>query len=501
MSTSCKPCTSAYLNADSNRTRRTSTSIIILFLILSGVLFVTACSSQPIPTATLVSATPELTPTPTQRPATPTPTPTITPQPTSALGLKAADLDGVRIEFWHPWAGDTERAINEALSEFNNNNPYGISVNAIYQGDLNELYEKINIAEPDIGLPNLAVGTNYQIQSWINTGKPVAGLDTYVNDPEWGLSTQEVADFDEIFLNQDIKDGKRFAMPALRSAQLLFYNTTWAEELGFPSPPKTPEQFKTRACIAARANLSNDKTEDDGSGGWLINTTPSSILSWMYAFDSTVTLPNGAGYQFNTPNVEAALEFLKELFDEGCAYEVAASPAEFEFANRRALFITSALTDINYQNSELIRAENNDSWNVVGFPSPMGEPLVSVYGPSYFMFAGTPQENLAAWLVIKWLLSPEQDARMVRARGTFPIRISTYDLLDDYGNENSQWLAAQDLLDRAKAEPGLESWGNVRWILGDVGTQIFRYYFTPDRIPATLELMDETAAELHNRGN
>jgi hypothetical protein len=41
----------------------------------------------------------------------------------------------------------------------------------------------------------------------------------------------------------------------------------------------------------------------------------------------------------------------------------------------------------------------------------------------------------------------------------------------------------------------------VRWILNDVGTQIFRYYFTPDRIPATLELMDETAAELHNLGN
>ena len=45
--------------------------------------------------------------------------------------------------------------------------------------------------------------------------------------------------------------------------------------------------------------------------------------------------------------------------------------------------------------------------------------------------------------------------------------------------------------------PGLKSWKVVRWILGDVGTQIFRYYFTPQRIPATLELMDETAAELH----
>lgn len=473
---------------------------MVLFLILSGVLFITACSSQPIPTAPFVSETPELTPTSTKPPATPTPTPTITPQPTSALGLKTADLDGVTVEFWHPWAGDTGRAINEALSEFNASNPYGISVNAVYQGELNDLYEKISKAELDTGLPNLAVGTNYQIQSWINTGKPVAGLDTYINDPEWGVSTQELADFNETFLNQDTQGGKRFGMPAVRSAQLLYYNTTWAEELGFTTLPKTPEQFKTRACIAARANKSNDKTEDDGSGGWLINTSPSSILSWLYAFDSNVILPDESGYQFNTSNAEAALEFLKELFDEGCAFEMDTLQAEFEFANRRALFITSALTDINFQNSELIRAENNDTWSVIGFPSPRSEPLIGVYGPSYLMFAGTPQENLATWLVIKWLLSPEQDANMVRARGTFPIRISTNDMLDDYGNENPQWLAAQDLLDRAIAEPGLESWGMVRWILGDVGTQIFRYYFTPDRIPATLELMDETAAELHNRG-
>ena len=117
------------------------------------------------------------------------------------------------------------------------------------------------------------------------------------------------------------------------------------------------------------------------------------------------------------------------------------------------------------------------------------------------MFAGTPDENLAAWLVIKWLLSPEQDANLVEARGTFPVKASTLDLLDNYADEHPQWSAAQELLEHAKTEPGLDSWGSVRWILGDVGTQIFRYYFTPDRIPATLELMDETASELHALGN
>ena len=134
---------------------------------------------------------------------------------------------------------------------------------------------------------------------------------------------------------------------------------------------------------------------------------------------------------------------------------------------------------------------------MLGFPSPGGETTTGVYGSSYLIFAGAPEENLATWLVIKWLLSPEQEARLIESRGTFPVQKTTLDLLRDYASVYPQWLAAQDLIEGAIAEPGLESWKNVRWILGDVGTQVFRYYFTPDRIPATLELMDQTAAELH----
>ena len=210
-----------------------------------------------------------------------------------------------------------------------------------------------------------------------------------------------------------------------------------------------------------------------------------------------VLLPNDNGYRFDSIETENSFLFLKELFDEGCAYEVLESPAEIDFANRRALFITSSLSDLAYQTSEFERVENKDDWTVIGFPSPEGDAAISIYGPSYVMFAGTPEENLAAWLVIKWLLSPEQGAKIIEARGTFPIRASAMDFLDDYTSEHPQWVAAQELLAHAQAEPGLESWGAVRWILSDVGTQIFRYYFTPDRIPATLELMDETAAELY----
>jgi ABC-type glycerol-3-phosphate transport system substrate-binding protein len=411
--------------------------------------------------------------------------------------VNEADLEGITLQLWHPWSGETSAALQALLTEFNNRNEYGITVESISQGSLNSLYEVIADEEQAAGLPNITLGANYQIQSWISSGKPVNELNQYLNDPDWGFSSQELADFHEIFLQQDIKSGKRYGMPAVRTAQVMYYNSSWAEELGFASPPETPEQFREQACAAAQDAQSRADIQGSG-GGWLINTSPSAVLSWLYAFNSSVLLPNEAGYQFNSSETGEALAYLKALLDEGCAYEVLEAPPETEFADRRALMITSSLSDLGYQQSEFQRLGNSDRWTVIGFPTPQSDPKISVYGPSYAIFAGAPAENLAAWLVIKWLLSPEQDARLIAAHGTFPIRSSTKSLLEDYANEHPQWSTALELLPYAQAEPGLESWGRVRWILADVGTQVFRYYFTPERIPATLELMDETAAELHS---
>jgi multiple sugar transport system substrate-binding protein/sn-glycerol 3-phosphate transport system substrate-binding protein len=402
------------------------------------------------------------------------------------------------ITIWHPWDGETERAVQESIAEFNASNELGLTVEAISQGTIDALYGMIDSAESASVLPNITLGANYQILSWISSGKPVTGLNTFVDDPEWGLTAEELSDFYPVFLEQDVNQQIRFGFPAVRTAPLIFYNSSWAKELGFSSPPDTTGEFLEQACAAARANSSHDLPQDDGTGGWLIDTTPSGVLSWIHAFGSSVTLPDLNGYQFNSPQTAESFQFLKDLFDQGCAWELLESPAEVEFANRRALFITGSLADATYQSSEFDRAENNDTWTVLGFPSPSGEAVIDVYGPSFVIFAGTPQENLAAWLVIKWLSSSEQGAKIAAARGTFPTRASSLDHLDSYASENPQWAAAQELLAVAQPEPGLESWNVVRWILGDVGTQLFRYYFTPDRIPATLELMDETAAELHD---
>lgn len=465
--------------------------------ILLVMLTLAACGSQPSPTATKIAVTPEATPTPTSTKAIPTPT--ITPTPTSSLEVDESDLNGLSLTFWHPWTGATGEAVQRSLERFNAENEYGITVEGSYQGDINSLYERLDNADSNEGLPNLAIGSNYQILTWEANEKGVVDLNLYLKDPEWGFSNEELSDFNSVFLEQDVSGQRRFGFPALRSTQLMFYNQSWAEELGFTSPPSTPEEFKEQACRAAQNNNSNEIVEDDGTGGWLVNTSPSATLSWFYAFESPIVLSDGSGYNFNTPQAEDTLSFLKELIDEGCAWEVIETQGEVEFADRRALFITSSLLDLRYQKAQLERLANSDEWMVTGFPTTEGSPIINVYGPSFVMFSESEAENLAAWLVIKWLVSAEQQADFITASGSFPTRTSAMDFLGAYASENPHWASAQGLLEEARAEPNLKSWNVVRWVVSDVGTQVFRYYYTPETIPATLELMQETAAELHER--
>ena len=110
-------------------------------------------------------------------------------------------------------------------------------------------------------------------------------LNSYVTDPNSGLSDDDLGEFPGVFLEQDIVDGRRLGMPAQRSGHLLIYNRTWAKELGFADPPETPQQFRDQAC-AAHAELNrDDDPANDARGGWLVRTDGMTFLSWLSAFD------------------------------------------------------------------------------------------------------------------------------------------------------------------------------------------------------------------------
>jgi hypothetical protein len=155
------------------------------------------------------------------------------------------------------------------------------------------------------------------------------------------------------------------------------------------------------------------------------------------------------------------------------------------------------VTDIPFQKAAFKVTRNRDKWMVIPFPSSEGESTIDVYGPSFEIMNSNPERELAAWLFIKWIIAPEQQVKLIEKTGTYPLRESTLDYLEEYRSIHSQWAEALRMIRRAKTEPGYQSWSVVRWALSDAARQLFKYYFTVEEVPKLLEFLDKTAFELH----
>ncbi len=437
-------------------------------------------------------------------------TPVVTLQPDRITDVPPSDLRGTIIHFWHNWSGPAGDMVHTLVEDFNLHNEWGIMVVPVRQDTLDEMTANVRTAINTSDQPDLIVGYSHQYLEW-NEIAGLVDLRAYVSDPVWGLNLEEQADFYPVIWEQDVVDGKRLGMPAQRSAQVLFYNTTWAQSLGFTTPPVTPEQFMEQACASAQQtdNLAGDDSQQArpvnqqfGAGGLIISNDYSAMLGWIYSFGGEVIhFPEPSlgqtVYNFNNPQVEETFTFLRGLYDQLCAWQPDNQFPVEEFASRRGLFFTGSVMDIPAISNAFDRAGNHDQWSIAPFPSPSAQPANDVYGTSFVILPSTPQRQLAAWLLIKWLLSSSNQALLVEKTSALPLRISTLDYLATFQNRYPQWTGALELLPQGRSEPLYRSWGTVRWTLSDASTQLFRDYFTVDQVPVLIEYLDQTAAELH----
>lgn len=434
--------------------------------------------------------------------ATAAATPTPTPQPTSNLGVEKTELQGAVIQFWHPWTGETAERMQELVDEFNAANQWGIFVQTKAFSNLDNLHDAVQVAMSDGEPPDLVVASAHQALDWEDDDR-LAILDEYARDPQWGLAEDELADFYPVFLLKDPADERLLGLPALASGQALFYNQGWARELGFADPPATPEELREQACRAARANLQDDDPANDKTGGLILASSYPSMLGWVHAFGGPLVgqqaSSSASPYQFDSPQVEQAFEFLRSLYDQGCAWLPENPYPEEDFASRRGLFATGSITGIPYQASLFERAGSRDQWTVLPFPSPDEKPALPVNGPSYTLLRSTPVRQLAAWLLLADLVSGENQASMVEAAGALPVRSAALAQLNDYTSSHPQWSAAVDNLLYSWPEPPYRSWRTVRWALSDAASQLFRSYFTIDQVPQLIKFLNDTAADLHKR--
>ncbi len=430
---------------------------------------------------------------------TPVPSATETPQPSSTLapgasiGIPPEALKGVTIQVWMPWFGVDTGLFLSQVNDFNTSNQWGISVQASSHYNYTELYNDVTAALHTPDLPQVVIAFPEHALAWDHSGQ-VVDLTRYVADSQYGPTDQEIHDFPSVFWSQDTIGTKRLGLPAERTARFLLYNVSWGHDLGFDSPPQSYVDFRQQSCRAHQAMLIDSDRTNDGQGGWLVDTSAMTFLSWMSAFGGGVL--DGNGYRFLTPKNLSALTFVKQLYDDGCAWTAQPDTSEAEvFAGRQALFVTVSLEQVADFSRAMGVANNGDDWVLLAYPGPVQAGLVA-YGSSYVILKGTPQQQLAAWLFVRWLLSPENQKAWVEATGLFPLRTSELAQLTAYRSTHPQWSQAVDLLPRATIQPQLPSWRQVMIMVGDGFDAMFRSNTPPGRVAEILAIMGSTANDL-----
>ena len=469
-------------------------------------LLISTCASQATPVATEApTSAPVVQPTAvptevlTEIPAEvpPTSVPTQIPPPEACAPateglLSGVDPRGQTLAWWHQHSGSKGEALAALVSEFNSSNNCGITVDAQYQGSYNDIRDKMNASIATGELPGLVVGYQNDEAFYALAGG-LTDITPYMTDSYWGVTAEELADFNPVFIKQSIHpafDNMRLGFPPSRSAEVIFFNLTWLKELGFSGSPTTPEDFKTMACAAAAA-------KGDGTGGFILRTDASGVAAWTYAFGGDILSADGLGYEFNSQATLDSMAFLKSMFDEGCAYFHTEGYPDPAFAARQAIFTQGSTSGLPYYAEGTANAaiENNrapDEWGVTAIPHTTTEPWTNIYGGDVMIPATNPETQLAAWVFIKWFTQPEVMARWDQTSGYFPTRTSSIKFLADYIAQNAQYGEGLALLQHSKYEPQLISYQGVR----DMASQAFNEIMQGADAKTTLDSLTEQANAL-----
>ena len=406
----------------------------------------------------------------------------------------SVDPSGQTIVFWHAMSSSVNlEGMDAVVAAFNESNMYGISVEAIVQGRQSDLEAAVNGAITTGELPNMTMGFANGFVNWYNLGV-IASLSDFINDAEYGLSADALdAIYSAPYASGTLPNGTQVGIPMHLSAQVIFYNHSWAHELGFDGPPATSGEFKEQACAAAAANLADDDADNDGTGGYVYFPDASMVSPWIWAFDGEYVSADGSAYDLNNQAVVDVALFFKDLFDNGCTLFTPSFPNP-EFAARQALFATSSTAGFPFQGFAMSDAENDDDWGAIPYPGPNGTLSVDAFGQMVGIVSTNAEQDLASWVFLQYLTSPETQADWIGYTGYFPSQSTT-----DVGsrpNDDPRWAEALDLLTNyGHSEPNLAAHGAVR---GEIRNAFFAVLDAEDdaAIVDILDELNESAAEL-----
>lgn len=405
-----------------------------------------------------------------QPPPSPPPTvlPTLQPSPTMP-SVEKLDPAGCEVHLWHAFSAEKEATLLALASAFQTNNPYGIRLRVEYHSPLHkEVWAAINARTP----PDIVITSCDQVAEYAQANA-VVSLAEYINNTQYGLSQKEQEDLWPIVLEsgcRSVRTGQYLGLFFDANAVVMFYNTTWLQKLKTDTPPRTWEEFRER-CNAAR-----DKK--NATWGYACTADGLVVVNWISSLGELLIDPHNGKALLDSPHAIAALSVLRDLIQDGCAYcTFDADTVRADFALEKVLFTFDSTANLPKYKQAILNPKTKKpqfTWSIAPLPHLTEEPVVSVQGSTMGILRTTPQQQLAAWLFVKWFLQRENDVQWALSCGALPLHKSNLEApeMKDYFAQNPLYELACSWMAYAQTEPGVPKWTEVRELLVNAATMV-----------------------------
>ena len=141
-------------------------------------------------------------------------------------------------------------------------------------------------------------------------------------------------------------------------------------------------------------------------------------------------------------------------------------------------------------------ADNQDAWTILSFPTESGEPVTISNGSSYAIRTSSPQEQLASWLFLRWMMLSENQISLALSNGTLPSGSAAIEDIRAYYKDTPQWEKALLWIPVTQPTPRLASWRLVRNLLEDAIWQIYQTNTKTEDVSAILEELQDMIPEV-----
>ena len=340
----------------------------------------------------------------------------------------ASEVDKTTISFWHSMGGVNGQAIDTLVQKFNDENEYGITVEAEYQGSYDDALNKLKSAQiGNMGADLVQVyeiGTRFMIESgWI------VPMQSMVNADEYDTSVLEP----NLAAYYTIND-MLYSMPFNSSTPLMYYNKDMFDAAGITEIPDSLE------AIAQNGDKLLDSGAQEvmslGIYGWFFEQFIGK-QGLEYANNGNGRTEAATAVSFDENGAAAnILNEWKNLYDLGYAPNVGkggdAGLADFS-AGKSAITLgsTASLKQI------LQDVDGKFEVGTAYFPKVKStdEGGVSIGGASLWALDNNdPKKLRATWEFVKFLISPESQAFWNAETGYFPVNVDAHD--EDVFKEN-----------------------------------------------------------------